>query len=343
MNKEQDSNSKNIFKMYVSIGTIHFTELLTNSLEQIVKSKQHLIKEFDTLQSAISSFLKEDSIPFAQVVLYIATPGLVKHHNLLLRDDDYWTGLSAEGLRTELGLSKVLLLNDAEAACYKFRSLDSNRFVALKAGPVPDFSQDFKVLQIILGRRLGGCLMSQRGGRFQCVSSEVGHSGMGCIDSEHFEFEQYLREVYQLAEGEFVHVERCVSSYSIPLLYEFYLKKAGRQPPSPQVEACEIFALKGTDPEAHKTYVKFLKLLGTCLMTIASAFLPDDGIVVHGLMLASIVEYIQQDTSNPETSIFLKAFLNNRCVRNYLSSVPIFFTSEADLSLKGAQEYSRLN
>lgn len=126
---------------------------------------------------------------------------------------------------------------------------------------------------------------------------------------------------------------------SIPNIYEFFALKEGLPVDNCPKSGREIFTKISTDPIARKTFNHFLRNLGTTLSHLAAAMLPDDGIFLCGAILGGVINHLKEDVSKGEESILLKAFTNNKCVGPYLKTVPLFFTPEHDLGLKGCLHF----
>lgn len=128
---------------------------------------------------------------------------------------------------------------------------------------------------------------------------------------------------------------------AIPNLYEFFAMKEGvklETVPSSK----EVFAKIDSDPISRKAFNHFLRCLGTTLAHLAAAMLPDEGIFLSGTILGATLDHLKADVARAEDSIFLKAFTNSPCIGSYLKTVPLFFTSERDLGLKGCWNFLQL-
>lgn len=163
---------------------------------------------------------------------------------------------------------------------------------------------------------------------------------MSSFDQNQFEFEQFAKKKFHLT-NEFISAEWLFCGLGIPLIYEYYCQKEGKPHDKP-VTGEDAFTKIDTDPIARKTFEHFLRMLGTCLAHLSAAFLPDEGIFLCGRILSSVIEYIKEDTANPAKSILISSFTNNKCVGPYLQTVPIFFTPEIDLGLKGCWNFLQL-
>ena len=127
----------------------------------------------------------------------------------------------------------------------------------------------------------------------------------------------------------------------IPLLYEFFAMKEGKKIEK-EMTAVEVFSTIDNDPISRKAFDQFLKTLGTCLAHLAAAMLPDDGIFLCGNILGANVKHLKEDVSKWDESILLQAFVNNKCLGPYLKTLPLFFTSEKDLGMKGCWHFLQL-
>lgn len=140
---------------------------------------------------------------------------------------------------------------------------------------------------------------------------------------------------------EIISAEWMFCGQSIPNLYEFFAIKQGKElkviPTSK-----EIFSSISNDPISTMAFNHFLKCLGTCLSHFGAALLPDDGIFLSGSILTSVIDHVKDDVAKGDASILMRAFTNNKCVGTYLKTVPLYFTSEQDLGMKGCWHFLQL-
>jgi glucokinase len=155
-----------------------------------------------------------------------------------------------------------------------------------------------------------------------------------CIDAEQFEFELFVKKRMGVPADIILSAEWCCCGRGIPLLYEFYLNKEGRSLDG-QITGEEIFSAIETDPVARKTFNKFLVLLGALLNSNCTVLLPDSGVILCGNIIKNVIHHIVRDFSDRASSHFFKGFYANSSNLGYVEQIPIYFTSEADLSLKG--------
>lgn len=158
-----------------------------------------------------------------------------------------------------------------------------------------------------------------------------------CVDREQFEFEAFVKQKMGLDAGIILSAELCFCGKGIPLLYEFLAGREGAAFLESPMTGEQIFARIETDPIARETFDRFLYMLGSLLMSNCCVLLPDAGIVLCGTILSNVIRFMMADMADQSTSHFYKGFFGNPPVNGYLGSLPIYFTSERDLGLKGCQ------
>lgn len=173
------------------------------------------------------------------------------------------------------------------------------------------------------------------------LSSEGGHLGLASWDQEQFELEQFAKKKFGIGEG-YISAEWLFCGLGIPVIYEYLLTKSGKTLEKPVIGE-EVFTKIDSDPIAKRTFEIFLRLLGTCLAHLSAVLLPDEGVFVCGSIVSSVIEYIKKDVANPQASILISAFTANKCVGSYLKTVPIVFTPEVDLGLKGCWNFLQIH
>ena len=155
-----------------------------------------------------------------------------------------------------------------------------------------------------------------------------------CLDRDHFDFEQFVKAKMNLPSDCILSAEWCFCGRGIPLLYEFLLNKQGRKLEK-QLDGEEVFLSIDSDPIAKQTFHRFLFMLGAQLMGNSAALQPDDGLILCGNILISVLDKLKEDMLDASISHFYKGFMSNPPLNSYLETVPIYFTGETDLGIKG--------
>lgn len=226
------------------------------------------------------------------------------------------------------------MLNDFESCAYAVPALCPKTLVQLYGQSSICFKNFSKYLLVGPGTGYGISMITKRFSEVLVYCSEGGHMCVPCLDRDHFDFEQLVKRRMNVPPGVMLSAEWTCCGRGIPLLYEFYCQKAGKSLERP-LKGEDIFATIETDPIAKQTFDRFLQILGALLMANCAVLLPDSGIVLSGNILKSVLPLIQKDMQDPTTSHFFKGFYGNEALNNYLKSIPIYFTSESDLNLKG--------
>lgn len=172
------------------------------------------------------------------------------------------------------------------------------------------------------------------------LSSEGGHIGLAVTDELQYEFQEFSKKKFGLT-NEIISAEWMICGRAIPNLYEFFAIKEGKV--LDQIPASkQVFETIDTDPVSRKAFEHFLKCFGTCLAHLAASMLPDDGIFLSGSILTAVTDHLKADVAKGDDSILLSAFTNNKCVGPYLKTVPLYFTNEKDLGMKGCWHFLQL-
>ena len=235
---------------------------------------------------------------------------------------------------TTKDLKESILLNDFEACAHAIPSLDPLNIIRLRGDSSICFVNFSKYLLIGPGTGYGISMISKQNGHTIVLCSEGGHMGVPCIDEDHFLFELYVKKRMGVNPNAILSAEWCFCGRGIPLLYEFLLEKEGKKLEEKLVGE-DIFSRIDTDDVALKTFNRFLMMLGALLMSNCAVLLPNSGVVYCGNIIKSVINRIRDDMKDESHSYFYKGFFGNKSINSYMKSIPIYFTSETDLSLKG--------
>jgi glucokinase len=136
--------------------------------------------------------------------------------------------LDEEGLRRELGLKRVILLNDLKAIAYAVPRLRPDELHVLNPGrPEPHGP----LAVVAPGTGLGEAFLVWSGSEYIACSSEGGHADFAPGDARQVELWRYLSKRYG-----HVAYERVCSGGGIPNIYDF-LRDAGHAEEAPELAA----------------------------------------------------------------------------------------------------------
>lgn len=178
--------------------------------------------QYDSLEAIIRGFLQSVSSPDAaggeavhRAVFGIAGPvveGRVTLPNLP------WV-IEEKGLKAELGIREVEIINDLEAIGHAVYALGDGDLEQIKGGSAEPRGN---IAVLAPGTGLGETFLSWEGSRYAVHPSEAGHGDFAPVD----EFQLGLLE-YLLKRFDHVSYERVCSGMGIPNIYA-YVRDSGR-------------------------------------------------------------------------------------------------------------------
>jgi glucokinase len=213
---------------------------------------------------------------------------------------------SVEGLRTELGLQRLDVINDFTAIALALPHLTTNERVAIGGG-APLSGAAVAVLGP--GTGLGVSALIPCEGDWAAVSGEGGHVTLPAAD----EFES---RIIARAHARYEHVsaERLVSGPGLFLLHELIAEELGAKELARTPEEVSARAARG-DALARRTLDTFFSLLATVAADVALTFGALGGVYLAGGILPSLRAELL-------ASPFRARFESKGRYREYLGEIP---------------------
>lgn len=328
-------DSADICYLVGDIGGTNLRLQLIDSQGVLVKKLLKKTAEFGCLDEAFDELLQDSQVSNSQIMAAISIASKIVDNKAITRANFSWHLPDGQALKKKYNFKGMRMLNDFEACGYSLPTLEAKRLIRLKGPAQESFkSRELKIMLVGPGTGLGVCLFDRKDGKEVVLSSEGGHISLSSFDEVQFEYQEFAKKRLGLSKYELISAEALFCGRGIPNLYEFHSLREGITPQRKMLGE-EIFAKIDSDPIAKKAFEHFLRMLGTCLSHLASAFLPDDGIYLSGTILSSVVKHLQKDVENPETSHLITSFENNSCLAPYLKQIPILFSPEPNLGIKG--------
>jgi glucokinase len=244
-----------------------------------------------------------------------------------------WT-VDAQGLREELGLSSVLLLNDLAAVANGVPYLRPDEVQTLKEGRR---DPDGAIAVIAPGTGLGEAFLTWDGQRYQPHASEGSHVDFAPSNPRQMQLLRYLWPRF-----EHVSYELVCSGMGIPNLYAYfknggYAEEPGwlteqlarAKDPTPVIvnaaleRKCELCVL---------TLDTFVSILGAEAGNLALKVMATGGVYLGGGISPRILPALEQGA-------FLEAFHHKGRLGDVLVDVPIHVILDPDIALFGAACY----
>ncbi|MGE0639919.1 MAG: glucokinase [Thermoanaerobaculia bacterium] len=293
-----------------------------------VRERTYASREHASLAAIVADFLAGTSGPAPEAACFgVAGPvrdGRVRATNLPWEID-------AGSLAAELGIARVVLLNDLEAAARGILLLTPGQFAILQQGD-PDSGGNAAV--IAPGTGLGVALLVREGNRFRAVASEGGHADFAPRDEREIALLRYLQVRY----GGHVSCERILSGDGIHALYCFERDRGTALEPDwlrerlasgdPNATISDV-ALAGGHPLCVAALELFCSILGAEAGNLALRAVATGGIYVGGGIAPQIVSALADGT-------FVRAFGEKGRFSDWMRSIPVRVALEPRAPLLGA-------
>ena len=239
--------------------------------------------------------------------------------------------LDADDLQTKLGIAKVRLINDFQAAGYGIAALKANDMVSLQLGsPVQHATQ----VIIGAGTGLGHAFLVWQGSYYEVVASEGGHADFAPTNDLQIEFLRYLQAHFHWA-----HWEGALSGPGLVNIFEFLVTQKLMKP-NLAIEAAFIlgdkaavisqFALENKDKVAVQAIDFFTQIYGGQTGNFALLGMATGGVYVAGGIAPKIINKLIDGQ-------FMQAFLDKDSrYQPLLKAMPVTVVVNDKVGLMGA-------
>lgn len=191
---------------------------------------------------------------------------------------------SIEQTRSELGLKKLLLVNDFKAQATALSHIDDEQLILL-GGSAPVAGRPKMIVGP--GTGLGVAALIPNGAGYTVVESEGGHTGLAPTSQE--EIEVYQKLLHQYGR---VSAERVLCGAGLRNLYRTLCElDAIAVRPLTEAEVVEE-AISGRDAECLKALDMFLAYLGTVAGDLALTFGALGGVYIAGGIVPRVKDHI---------------------------------------------------
>lgn len=285
-----------------------------------------------SFEDALESFLSAHARPLVLAACF-GVPGAVidgrcRPTNLP------WT-LDEALLARRLGVTRLRLLNDAEAAAYGMLHLRADDLVALN--PHASTRRDGNVVLVSVGTGLGEALLYWDGSAYHSIASEGGHSDFAPRTDQELALFRYLR-------ARFAHVsyERVLSGPGLFNIYSFLrdtgfsaepawlAERLAREDPNAVVGEAGV---AGLDPSCAEAVALFAAILGAEAGNLVLTVLARGGVFLTGGVAAALVPALQG-------SRFIESFTDKGRFADLLRSTPVHVSRNLDAALLGAAHFA---
>lgn len=276
------------------------------------------VADFSGPAAAIQAYLTEVGGPALQAAA-IALAGPVQNEVVRLTNGA-WTFARAD-LMAELGLSRLLLLNDFTALALSLPQLAAADLRQVGGG-VPVERAPKAVLGPGTGLGVSGVLFDR--GHWLALTGEGGHCSLAAADARE-------STILALARREFEHVsaERLLSGSGLPLLYRLVAEVDGRRGEPLSTAEIVARAITGNDVQCRAVIDTFCAMLGSVAGNLALTLGAQGGVYVGGGIIPRLGDIFDR-------SPFRARFEAKGRFAAYLAAIPTYLMLSPTPALLGA-------
>jgi glucokinase len=301
------------------IGGTHarfaLAELVPGGRPRIGAMRKYRTREHAGLAAAWAAFARDSggALPGA-ASLAVAAP--IEGELLTFMNSDW--RIARAGLDAELGVDKLMLLNDFGAVAHAVSEMGPEDFVALAGPGVLPAGGITSVIGP--GTGLGVAILDRRGGGANVIETEAAHIGFCPLDPEEEELSDALTARYGRAS-----VERVVSG---PGLVDVYRFLGGGDWDPLKAGALWDAAIGGADPLAEKALAILVRCFGAAAGDIALAH-GAMGVAITGALAGRIAHLLK-------TPVFEARFTAKGRYRARMMRTPVRLLTYEEPGLLGA-------
>lgn len=285
---------------------------------EFLAHKTYACTSFARFEDAVAAYLADCGEAVGAAAVAIANPvcgdavRMTNHH---------WA-FSIEAARAELGLERLLVLNDFTALALSIPHLDPAELKQLGGGEaVPEAA----IALIGPGTGLGVSGLVWSGSRWTALASEGGHVGYAPRNAREWAMSEILRKRY----GGYLSVERVVSGPGLSALYEAYCVLDGIEPEVLSPAQVGELALARADARFAEVFDSFCAALGCAAGNLALTLGARGGVYIGGGIVPRWGEAF-------ERSPFRECFEAKGRFRDYLAPIPAWVIHARHPALIGA-------
>lgn len=288
-----------------------------------VASRAYDTGHFTSFRQIISLFLDELGAPVIHAAAVGVAGPIVRQRARLTNVD--WD-VSAEDIASQLGVSRVRLLNDLEAMAWSVEVLEPNELETLQHG-IPD--SEGNAVVIAAGTGLGEAYLPRIGGRLRVLASEAGHADFAARTDRELALVRSLRETFGRAS-----IEHVLSGPGFRNLYRFTHRDArcaGVPDSASDVTAARISGsgLAGTCLRCVEVLQMFAEALGAEAGNLGLRGTATAGVYIGGGIAPRILPALR-------STDFISAFLDKAPMGDLVARMPVHVILNAEAGLLGA-------
>jgi glucokinase len=228
-------------------------------------------------------------------------------------------GISQTALKENLGLSRLIVVNDFVAVAWSLPTLGPDGRRQIGGGAA---ATGAALATLGPGSGLGVASLVPATDGWTAVSSEGGHVTMAAATPEEAELVEQTRKLTGHCSA-----ERLLSGPGLERLYTLLSERAGRG--TPTITAPDVAGLaRQREPLARKTVDIFFAFLGTAAANLALTVGARGGVYIAGGIVPKLGDLI-------DSSPFRSRFVDMGRYRDYMEAIPTFVITEVHPAFRG--------
>ncbi|PXW98146.1 glucokinase [Sphaerotilus hippei] len=233
----------------------------------------------------------------------------------------HWA-FSISALQAELGLQRLVVINDFTALALSLPSLQAGQLRQVGGGSA---RANAPIALLGPGTGLGVSGLLPSAGRWVPLSGEGGHVTLSAVNAREAALIDQLRRRYGHASA-----ERALSGAGLVALYDAVCALNGRAPDPMRPADVSDRGLNGSDPACVEALEHFCALLGSVAGNLALTLGAHGGVYIGGGIVPRLGAFFDQ-------SLFRKRFEAKGRFQDYLAAMPVLvINAEVSPALMGA-------
>jgi glucokinase len=292
---------------------------------EISEERTYPSGDYTTLTDIVRAFL--NTLDDAPDAAGLGLAGPIRHRQCRITNLPWL--IDADEMEKELGIPRVILLNDLEAIAWGLSALSAGDIATLQSGG--DQPRGNRSV-IAPGTGLGEAGLYWDGASYHPFATEGGHCDFAPMTQRQFDFLQYLRSEFSRAT-----LEDVVSGPGLVNIYSFLIAQAGTEPPrwftsalkeGDAAAAISQAADSGDDPLALEAMEEFVRLLGAEAGNLALKHKATGGLYIGGGIAPKILTWLQRP-------VFLESFSQKGKMRQLMETIPVHVILNERVALYG--------
>lgn len=316
--------SSNIVNLVADIGGTNIRLGYFQGDDIAGELKVYQCADYPSLSAVVTAYIEESSLTGKRLNACFAIACPVEN-DLISMTNLPWEFSKSE-LKKELGLNKLLFINDYTAIAHAVPYLTDDQKVKIGEGEV---AANKPISICGPGTGLGVANVVNVGGSWQALGGEGGHVDFAPVDALEIEILAFLHKKY-----DHVSYEQLLSGLGLEQIYQAlnYINDKGL----PLLSAKEISqkALSQECELCEQALARFCMILGSFAGNLALTLASFGGVYIAGGIVPRFIEYFRN-------SEFRSRFESKGRFVSFNQVIPTFVITESQPGLLGASAYIR--